>query len=476
METELPMEVLIQVAEYLKPADLAKACCVNRTWFFPFASRLWRSVQKDQFSQERLLDALPQYSGFIRELHGSRFSRLDKLGPGCTRLTVFEGHISGPQQIAIGILERNPDLEDIALVFPNMYEASNQIMRLISVLVKMKKLKRLSINGFWAIDKALDYLLEMLPGLEELSIELYKVNPNAVPSSDFIIWWEKKLGKESKEQKENCLQDDAAMSALAAASHSSSRQLRNISLISYEISFKALLMILQSYPLLESIVLDGMEGLESFQPSESPSYLFFCQQLGVLCPRLNQLTLKDVDINSEGLECLLSAIPRLKCLVIYNTFLTDRDALRILLAHQNYIETLEVIDLTQGSMAPSAEETIEVLRMFHRLRKLRVTSGAVKAEALIQLFQDSTSSERQSQEQSTEPSSRPGQTLERLDVTIVGPSKKWAPSVNQYDSASEYEMDQSDDHDEERVYPLYNTLKTLLQEKTLLDVERLELE
>ncbi|KAF9142813.1 hypothetical protein BG015_000660 [Linnemannia schmuckeri] len=542
MDTTLPTEVLIQVSEYLNPADLASACCVNRTWFIPFASRLWRSIHKDQFSQEALLDALPRYSGFVRELHCSRFAKLDRLGPECTRLVVMEapvlGRAPGRQNgWAVEILERNPDLEEVSLWFPNPYEARKQLMRVVGIVVRMKKLRRLHIDGFIAPEWTLEYLLEMLPGLEELSIELCQAIPDAVLDPDFVAWRMQRMALQDTGDQDDAgptstaPATSAAMSAITLAASlsveapsltvttpttttttistpktstlSSPRQLRRLSLVAIRFSFENFLRLVQNYPLLESIVLEGSDESAHFRPGESTSFIPFCEQLGVLCPRLDQLSLKSVEINNEGLEYLLSAFPRLKRLAIADTPMVDSDILQILLDHPRYSETLEDIELTHDfSARSSAAATLEVLRRFHRLRRLRVTYGTIMLAPLIQLFngtndeqqqqqqqqqqqpqehQQATSNDNsddlQSQDQIHAVPTRPGEALEVFDVTIVGPSRDWAPPellVNEYDDR--YEQQGHDTDDVDKTYPLYNTLTTLLKEKTLLKIDNLTLD
>ncbi|KAF9117711.1 hypothetical protein BGW39_001863 [Mortierella sp. 14UC] len=515
MDTTLPAEVLIQVAEYLNPADLATACCVNRTWFIPFASQLWRSLHKDQFSQEALLRALPRYSGFVRELRCSRFGQLSQLGPECTRLCVIEvpvlalGHKNG---CALEILERNPDLEEISVFFPSLFEASQQLMRFIGIVVGMKKLRKLIINGFMAPDRALEYLLEMLPGLEELSIELWQNTPDAVLDPDFVAWREQKevagMSKTDDHRNEatlgaltagvatSTLQSPVTISTSKTLS-SSPRPLRKLSLVDLEFSFEAFLKLVRDYPLLESIVLEGSNQFNLFRPVETPIFIPFCEQLRVLCPRLDQLSLKSVDIDNEGLELFLTAFPRLKRFALANTPLNDCDVLRILLNHQDYAETLEEIELTQDSATrPSDAETLEVLRRFHRLRRLHVTYGKVQAEALVQLLNGSNDEQLEHPQQHPSMTNydgdqggqvalghghaagQPGQFLEKLEVTIVGASRGWAPSTYfSEDDESVQEVDEQDQQqqhgdDEVRTYPLFDTLMALLRERTLLDMDR----
>lgn len=513
MVTTLPTEVLIQVSSYLNPADLASACCVNHAWFIPFASTLWRSLYKDQFSQEALLEALPRYSLFVRELHCSRFAKLDRLGPECTRLTIMEAPVMGPAPgrkygYAIEILERNPDLEEVSLWFPSLVEATRQLMRVIGILVRMKKLRRLCIDGFMAPEGALEYLVEMLPGLEELSIEMWQVNPDAELDPDFVAWRMQRAPLRDAGDQDKAglpppvtsLPAGASSPAVTKSTAEPPRQLRKLSLIDIEFSFEYFLKLVQDYPLLESIILEGSEESAHFRPGGSPNYIPFCEQLGTLCPRLNQLSLKSVEINNDGLEYLLSAFPRLKRIAIANTPMDDCDILQILLNRPGYSETLEEIDLTQDSMRPSGSETLEVLRRFHRLRRLRVADGTIKVGQLIQLFSgaDGEQQQEQQQQQQQHPPgapnqdhsedlqgqgqmhatpTRPGEVLEKLDVMISGPSRDWAPPelfADEYDDR--YGQQEHDADDVDKTYPLYSTLTTLLKEKTLLDIDNLSLD
>ncbi|KAG0362773.1 hypothetical protein BGX24_005064 [Mortierella sp. AD032] len=490
MDVTLPTEVLIQVAEYLNPADLAIACCVNRTWFNTFASRLWRSLHKDQFAQEGLLEALPRYSSFVRELRCSRFGKLSQVGPECTRLYRIEVPVLTPDQengCALEILERNPDLEDVSVIFPSQFEASQLLMRFVGIAVGMKKLRRLSIDGFIAPAMALEYLLEMQPSLEELSIVLWQnAAPDAVLDPGFVAW------REQKGVVEINMADNGDRTAAA------------LSLVNIEFTFETFLKLIQNCPLLESIVLEGSDQCDRFRPADTPSFIPFCEQLKVLCPRLDQLSLKSMDISNEGLEHLLTAFPRLKRIAIADTPMHDCDILQTLLDHQGYAETLEEIELTQDSTTrPSARETLEVLRKYRRLRKLCVTNGTVMAEALIQLLSGSNDAKQDQQQQEHLPATSqgsgqdgqdplghghdaglPGQFLERLDVTIVGPSKDWAPS-KYYDEDEEAQIAEEEEEVRDRhrmldyggelfTYPLLDTLMSLLRERTLLDVDRLK--
>ncbi|KAG0209329.1 hypothetical protein BGX33_005694 [Mortierella sp. NVP41] len=501
--TTLPTEVLIQVAEYLNPADLAHACCVNRTWFIPFASRLWRSIHKDQFAQEALLEALPRYSTFVRELRCSRFARLERLGPECTRLQLVEIPILEARQqggLALEILERNLDLEEVSVLFLSRVEAARYLMRFIGIVIRMKKLKRLRIDGFTAPQGALDYLLEHLPGLEELTIELWQSNSDAVLDPDFVAWRNKERATDNSStgnKTEKAVGAEAVATttqtvavATAAEGSPSPRELRRLSLVNTVSSFDGFLKLAQNYPLLESIELNGCEDLNLFLPGFSLDLTASCQRLGTYCPRLDQLDLKSVEISDEGLECLLSAFPRLRRLSVENTAMANRDILRILLSYQGYAETVEEITLGQDLLTIRPDsETIEVLRTFRRLRRLCMTHEKVTAAALIQLFSGSND-EQQQQEQPTEASNqetsqgqgqgwRPGQLLEKLEVTIVGPSRDWAPweYFADEDRADE-ETDQEEQHGDggERTYPFFNTLRRMLRENTLVDVDNLTLD
>ncbi|KAF9548475.1 hypothetical protein EC957_006288 [Mortierella hygrophila] len=531
MVTTLPTEVLIQVSSYLNPADLASACCVNHAWFIPFASKLWRTLHKDQFSQEALLGALPRYSLFVRELHCSRFAKLERLGPECTRLIIMEAPVLGPAHgrkygYAIEILERNPDLEEVSVWFPNPVEATRQLMRVVGIVVRMKKLRKLCIDGFMAPEGVLEYLLEMLPGLEELSIVTWQANPDAVLDPDFVAWRMQRMALEDAGNQDRAgltptapvtsattsatppaisLPAGASSSAVTTSTTEPPRQLRRLSLIDIKFSFEYFLKLVQDYPLLESITLEGSEESAHFRPEGSPNYITFCEQLGIHCPRLDQLSLKSVEINNDGLEYLLSAFPRLKRIAIANTPMADCDILGILLNRSGYSETLEEIDLTQDSLRPSAVETLEVLRRFHRLRRLRVTSGAIMVRSLIQVFliqnlngvDDERQQEQQQQQQQHPPvasnqansedlqgqgqmhatPTRPGELLEKFEVTIVGPSRGWAPPAlfaDEYDDR--YGQQERDADDADRTYPLYSTLTTLLKNKTLLDMDGLTLD
>lgn len=512
MVTTLPTEVLIQVSSYLNPADLASACSVNHAWFIPFASKLWRSLEKDQFSQEALLEALPRYSLFVRELHCSRFAKLNRLGPECTRLIIMEAPVLSPAPgrkygCAIEILERNPDLEEVSVWFPNPVEATRQLMRFVEIVVKMRKLRRLSIDGFMAPEGALEYLMEMLPGLEELSIELWQANPEAVLHPDFVAWRMQRMALEDAGDR-----DKAGLTPIAPATSATvpatslpasastteqPRQLRKLSLIDFEFSFENFLKLVQDYPLLESVVLEGSEESAHFRPGGSPNYIPFCEQLRILCPRLDQLSLKSVEINNDGLEYLLSAFPRLKRIAIANTPMADCDIFQILLNRSGYSETLEEIDLTQDSMRASNVEALEVLRRFHKLRRLRVANGTIMVEPLIQLF-NGGDNEQQQQQQQPHPSvapnqdnsehlqgqgqmhptpTKPGEVLEKFDVMIVGPSWDWAPpDLFADDYGDRYDQQEHDADDVDKTYPLYSSLTTLLKEKTLLDMDSLALD
>lgn len=417
---------------------------------------------------------------------------------------------------AIEILERNPDLEEVSVWFPNPIEATRQLMRVVEIVVKMKKLRRLCIDGFMAPEGALEYLLEMLPGLEELSIELWQPNPDAVLEPDFVAWRIQRMALENTGDRDMTgvtltapdtsattsvtLPGRASSSTVTASTTEPPRQLRRLSLIDIEFSFEYFLKLVQDYPLLESIVLDGSEESAHFRPGGSPSYIPFCEQLGILCPRLDQLSLKSVEINNDGLEYLLSAFPRLKRITIANTPMADCEIFQILLNRSGYSETLEDIDLTQDSTRPSNVETLEMLRRFHKLRRLRVANGTIMVEPLIQLFNGAN--DEQQQEQQPQPQqhplvtpnqdnsedlqsqgqmhvtrTRPGEVLEKFEVMIVGPSRDWAPPelfAEEFDDR--YGQQEDDAEDVDKTYPLYNTLTTLLKKKTLLDIDSLVLD
>ncbi|KAI7829707.1 hypothetical protein BC939DRAFT_499834 [Gamsiella multidivaricata] len=164
-------EICLLIAKHLSKNDLASACRVRRSWFAPFASELWRSIDPDQWTNHTFRSAFPRYSAFIRELRCGSLVPLDVLGLHCTQLTLL--HVPG--LLSYPVLERalqsNPRIEELRLRAVVTKEDVQGIVEIFRTMVGMKMLKTLSFTHFKMPSEALEYLLDHLSGLQSLEID-----------------------------------------------------------------------------------------------------------------------------------------------------------------------------------------------------------------------------------------------------------------------------------------------------------------
>ncbi|KAF9098698.1 hypothetical protein BGX27_000749 [Mortierella sp. AM989] len=462
---EIP-EIASQIASRLPPADLFIASCVCRTWFIPFANELWRTIKPDQWTHGALLDALPRYSLFIRELHCSLYIPLNKLGLDCTKLTLFKApmlDLSNTETI-MSILRRNLDIEELWLRSSIPWEHVDLTMECVRIISSLKKLKRLSLNEFKVIPGANEHLLKQLLQLEELSIE----GCEARQISGLSMIKNIDLSTESP------LNQDKSTELLE---HAEPSQLRRLHMDGFQDSFESILMIARNAPLLETLSLSETSK-HSIDLSFSPDMSRFCQELSEQCPRLDQLVLKESNIDIEGLVCLLSAFPKLKRFAVEDLGLENFQLLRIFLDQPGYCDTLEEIHINtvQGnhSRQPTSDAVLGMLRGFPRLRKAVLKQCSIDAERIASsdginmakgVMHDDHHAFR-------------CLDLEVLETIIVGPNKRWAPpSVftwegNFHSSDDEDEEGETSQQQPQRTYRLYDSVVRQLNTLPNLDMSK----
>ncbi|KAF9353787.1 hypothetical protein BGX26_008431 [Mortierella sp. AD094] len=439
-------EIAQVVASYLAPADLFIACRVSRSWFIPFASELWRSIKTDQWTHGALVDALPRYSLYIRELHCSLYNPLDKLGPDCTKLTLFRAPLLLPSnaQVVTSILRRNPGIEELSLISGLPWERMDLSMEYMRIVSEMKKLKNLSLYDFIVGPGTLEYLLERLPQLESLGImSTREYDAHQTPGFDVAKEFDLSMGSPID-------QDQLPQHS----EHQGPRQLRHLHADGYLNSFESILKIARITPLLEKLSLsDTCE--DSVNLNISPATIQFCQEISTLCPCLDQLKLYQIQIDLQGLVYLLAAFPKLKRLDLEGICLQAYDILRVILQFTGYSYTLEeirIVDQPTYSRVPTSREILIMLRRYSKLRKVVLENCIIKAEEMVSSLGDTEVDD-------TEPygsnlAKEEGvigefgkyafrsRDLEELKVNIVGPTSKWAPPSN-------FAWDRLDDDDEE---------------------------
>ncbi|KAF8927478.1 hypothetical protein EDD21DRAFT_364959 [Dissophora ornata] len=438
-------EICLHIAWHLAPADLALACRVCRSWFVPFASELWRSIKPDQWTHGSMDDALPRYSTFIRELSCSTFVPLNDMGPQCTRLTLLEVSIIGLDNIDIidKILLRNPDLEVLSLRVVSLQNDSGVIsiykrMEYVRIVAGLRKLKKLSLGSFRVLPGALRYLLEQLPGLELLTIEGW------TEEASHDLWMDPKSGlllpAEPGAIEEPQVTDQQSAQQLQQLQWQEEPLPRSLrSFHADDCLLETIVKVIQVSPLLESLLLSNNQSLVL-----SPELTQFCQQLRVHCPRLNQFSLYQSDVDIPGLQRLFSAYQSLKYFRAEDISISRHNLLlflsRCLDTHHESLEEI-YLDSNPGffEQRESSNQVLKILRSFPALKKVSLGRCTIDAEEMVEgcSVVDGVIHNR-----------LPFvcQNLELLQVTIRGPDRNWAPP---HVFADEDILSQGEDEDED---------------------------
>lgn len=231
----------------------------------PFASQLWRSIEQDQWTDGNLRPALPRYSAFVHQLRCPLFFPLDAEGLPCTRLTLFRvPQIDTDNVDIIGeILRKNPDLQELWLVF-NLW--GDKVAEIMDIVASMTKLKTLTIWRVRVSAGTLGPLLDRLAGLESLHLE--ECFHDLIPElGDYM--------QSTNDVAPTLLEDGQP-----------SRQLRSFriscSLNQPEIIFE----VTRGCPQLEQLSVMDWVQLEDFKRD------WFIRQLRSHCPRLKQVELR----------------------------------------------------------------------------------------------------------------------------------------------------------------------------------------
>ncbi|KAI1321083.1 hypothetical protein EDD11_008664 [Mortierella claussenii] len=378
---EIP-EVAWLIGSYLAPADLAFACRVRSTWFVPFASQLWRSIQVDQWTHDAFRRALPRYSHYIRELNCSVYEDLSALPQSCTELRVFRAPSINNRNVkdALSILRHCSNLEDLYLPLTRMKTCIS--VELIQTIADLKRLKSLSLRELTTTPDGMDFLLEKLPQLQHLSLHDYREYKDIENGED--------QGAEELVPGDSGCQDAKKPVSWPLRQEgllASNLQLQSLHIDGYQRSFESILGITRISPLLESLSLsDSTNYILDFRRSVELGR--FVQQLPRHCPRLTNLTIHALDLDSHNLGLLLSAIPDLKvlrmidfppiqlCQVIRHRSLQDT------LEHL-YIETGRGCSESSTDAALVSSAVLWMLRRFPKLKTIVIPGAKVEANSLI---------------------------------------------------------------------------------------------
>ncbi|KAG0253905.1 hypothetical protein BG011_006089, partial [Mortierella polycephala] len=466
-----PTEILLHIARYLAPADLATACRVCRSWFIPFAGELWRSIHPDQWTHGALAVALPRYSVFIQQLRCSRFVVLDQLGPECRQLNLFMAPDITLENVDLikAILERNPGLEDLELIFEMRKPDIAKMNEVLEIVSGMSRLKRLLLDGLMATPEWIEQqLLGRMPQLQALVLYLYA--NTADPSRRTLEQHEYGQQPQQTSPKEQPLVMSPLRSLSIECSVDTLSILRQITRLTPELELLSLAEICYNdQPLLMS-----------------PELAQLAQDLPLQCPRLDQLHLVHNSMDKAGLTCLLrSGFPNLR--VFYGIPVTPllSIVLDTLVQTPAYQFTLEEVEITKPllmceSAASSSTVILQMLRTFPRLRKVSLNRCVIDAEEMVygaghghghghghgnEDVQDDAvtvavagsegSSNNNNNADIQYPPNWVCHDLEVLEVTIKGPTAGWVPrgyitrdNYKGIDDDSDYDDDIGNDSDE----------------------------
>ncbi|KAG0366250.1 hypothetical protein BC939DRAFT_447183 [Gamsiella multidivaricata] len=451
-------EINLQIAKHLPPADLASACRVCRSWFVPFASQLWRSIQPDQWTHGALTDALPRYSVFVRQLRCSLFVNLDTLGPECTRLTLFKAprlnHSAFP--VLKRILESNPDIEELTLISDFGMSAIQLTMETIRIVAGLAKMRKLVLMDFVAPRGALEYMMEKLPRLEALSIEgwedLPPLSQEVDPATGAVVL------SGAMEEEVSDMTEQFGRDSEQQHQQQGQRQLRYLSMDEFQDGYESVLRIVRHTPLLEHLSLTQTRA-SAIDLTISPQLVQLCQQLRSHCPRLDQLSLNYISVDIGGLEYLLMAFPRMRKLAVNNVYLPQLALLSMLLnqdALQESLEDIRIADIGAIVDTLASSMLLALLRKFKKLKRVSLPFHIIEAEDMIR-------SDGEFKEELT------CRNLEVLEVSIIGPNKSWAPP--EAHAEGDLDTDDEDENQEEqpREYELYDAVMKRLDALPKLD-------
>jgi hypothetical protein len=437
---DLP-EILLNIAIHLAPADLARACRVSRGWFVPFASELWRSIQYDNWKDGSLLSAFSRYAVFVRELRcplllppyalgflfsqfslfraplpwfnqltlfrapqlGLRFNQMalikaPQIGHRFNQLTLFSAPKLDPENVDTIklILKHNPNIQNLFLPFAFSQEQASRAKDVFKTVTGMKKLNHLVLRGLLVTPGELGSLLDRLPALESLTLQNGGYdNPNMVSFPVGI--------------------PDDPVPPLEYPQRG--RQLRSLQMDASRHCLAIILEIARHSPLLQRLAWMNMFTMDF---TVSPELVSFTQKLGSLCPRLDQLEIDFCYGDREGLECWLSAFPKLRKLHVKDaTPMDHNDVLRSLRRHPSCHDSLEEVTVEKSMYreisAIVVSPIIELLRGFPKLRKVRMRQCRIPVSRFVTL-------------RNVYGYIVASQDLEVLEVTMVGPCKSWAPA------------------------------------------------
>ncbi|KAK3823082.1 MAG: hypothetical protein J3Q66DRAFT_424668 [Benniella sp.] len=437
---DLP-EILLSIAIHLAPADLAQACRVSRGWFVPFASKLWYSIQQDQWTDGNLLPALPRYAVFVRELRCPLYLPSNSLGHRFNQLTLFSAPKIDPDNLDVieQVLKHNPDIRDLFLPFALSREYADRIKDITQTVAGMTKLKRLKLRGLLTAPGDLGSLLDQLPELESLTLEDcgYAHPPGMEPDPA-----------------------DIPEDPVTQLEHSQqAQQLRSLQMDGNLDCFEIILEIARRSPLLEQLWFVFMTTYELVM---SPKMAWFTQKLGSHCQHLNQLVIHGCEINGEGLECLLSAFPRLRKFHAIDVSMRHYDVLDFLVQHKSCCDSLEEVSVgrvtqyLEGSLGMTGTVR-ELLQGFPRLRKVHLRQCRIAASEFV-LYRTRDKYFVASKD------------LEVLAITLSGPGKSWVPAeVHSEDGHAYWGSRTDDDEDEKPDYSLYNEVMEEIRLQPKLD-------
>ncbi|KAK3823085.1 MAG: hypothetical protein J3Q66DRAFT_330808 [Benniella sp.] len=417
---DLP-EILLSIAIHLAPADLAQACCVSRGWFVPFASKLWYSIQQDQWTDGNLLLALPRYAVFVRELRCPLYLPSNSLGHLFSQLTLFSAPrlIHDNQDTITQILKRNPNIQSLSLSFDSPRSYERMIIDVFQTVSGMTKLKELKLRELVFAPGNLGSLLDQLLLLESLTLEKCgheypATNPEEIP-------------EDTVSQLEHPRQG---------------QQLRSLQMDGNLDCFEIILEIAWRSPLLERLVLVNMT---TYDLMISSRLAWYARNLGSQCQHLDQLVISGCEVNAGGLVCLLSAFPKLKKLQVMDVPMKHSHVLRSLINHKRCRDILEEVSIekSENHLEGSLSVTTSVLALlakFKKLRKVHLRQCRVLAPTVI-FYQRRYGSIVASKD------------LEVLEITLTGPRKSWVPAEVQsmdahthWTSSGDADVDEKPDH------------------------------
>ncbi|KAG0053731.1 hypothetical protein BGZ83_000542 [Gryganskiella cystojenkinii] len=306
-------EILALIGKQLSPPDLARACRVQKSWFSPFASLLWRTIRPGQLKHSIVQCSLPRYSVHVRELVYPRDSQLPQPGNEFSGLITFspptvQRHNS--DHVLQVISNNKNQLKRLTVRWSDL----SLSFRAISTLAGLKSLLYLDLEAVNIPNGAIELILDAVPGLESLRFEEYRNPPRTEATVLVTKGINALLSQDSSSSSSSSSSPSSLLRSDGVLAVRSSYKLKQLKIKTNRCSFHPLLTIIQSSPSLIRLEIhdaDKSPHSTSDQTQLSSRYKTLARSLHESCRQLRDLVLGGQWMGPLDLDAILScSIPK----------------------------------------------------------------------------------------------------------------------------------------------------------------------